>query len=134
MRGGLPLPGVSVMIKGTTQGTVTDVDGNFSIPNVGQESTLVFSFVGLKTQEILVGNRTTFEVVMEEQSIGLEEVVAVGYGVQKKESVVGSIAQASEEELKRTGNVTDLRQALSGNLPGIVFTYFIRRTGRYING
>lgn len=118
--GGLPLPGVTVTIKGALQGTVTDAEGNFSLSNVGKESTLVFSFVGLKTQEILVGSKTTFEVVMEEQSIGLEEVVAVGYGVQKKESVVGSIAQASEEELKRTGNVTDLRQALSGNLPGIV--------------
>lgn len=118
--GGLTLPGVSVVIKGTTTGTVTDINGNFSIPNITSGSTLVLSFVGLKTQEIIVGDRTTFDVVMEEQSIGLEEVVAVGYGVQKKESVVGSIAQATEEELKRTGNVTDLRQALSGNLPGIV--------------
>jgi TonB-linked SusC/RagA family outer membrane protein len=118
--GGLPLPGVSVIIKGTTTGTVTDMDGNFSLSNITSESTLVLSFVGLKTQEITVGNRTTLNVVMEEQTIGIEEVVAVGYGVQKKESVVGSIAQATEEELRRTGNVTDLRQALSGNLPGIV--------------
>jgi len=118
--GGLPLPGVTVTIKGALQGTVTDAEGNFSLSNVGKESTLVFSFVGLKTQEILVGSKTAFEVVMEEQSIGLEEVVAVGYGVQKKESVVGSIVQATEEEIKRTGNVTDLRQALSSQLPGIV--------------
>lgn len=118
--GGLPLPGVSVIIKGTTTGTVTDMDGNFSLSNITSESTLVLSFVGLKTQEITIGNRTTLNVVMEEQTIGIEEVVAVGYGVQKKESVVGSIAQATEEELRRTGNVTDLRQALSGNLPGIV--------------
>ncbi|NCB09048.1 MAG: SusC/RagA family TonB-linked outer membrane protein [Bacteroidia bacterium] len=118
--GGLPLPGVSVIIKGTTTGTVTDMDGNFSLSNITSESTLVLSFVGLKTQEIMVGNKTSLNVVMEEQTIGIEEVVAVGYGVQKKESVVGSIAQATEEELRRTGNVTDLRQALSGNLPGIV--------------
>ncbi len=118
--GGLPLPGVSVIIKGTTTGTVTNMDGNFSISNVNSNNVLVFSFVGMAIQEFTVGNQTTINVVMAEQTIGIEEVVAVGYGVQKKESVVGSIAQATEEELKRTGNVTDLRQALSGNLPGIV--------------
>jgi len=118
--GGLPLPGVSVIVKGTTIGTVTDIDGNFSIPNVSSDSTLVFSFIGLKKQEIPIGSKTTFNVVMEEQTIGLEEVVAVGYGIQKKESVVGAITQATDEDLKRTGNVTDLKQALTGQLPGIV--------------
>ncbi len=118
--GGLPLPGVSVIIKGTTTGTVTDIDGNFSIPNVNSDSTLVFSFIGLKTQEIPIGGKSTFNVEMQEQTIGLEEVVAVGYGIQKKESVVGAITQATDEDLKRTGNVTDLKQALTGQLPGIV--------------
>lgn len=117
---GVPLPGVTVVILGTTVGTITDLDGNFTLPNVPANATLVFSFVGMKKQEIAVGGKATVNVVMEEESIGIGEVVAVGYGVQKKESVVGSIVQATEEELKRTGNVTDLRQALSGQLPGVV--------------
>ena len=119
-QGGLPLPGVSIIIKGTTIGTVTDIDGNFSLPNVRPEATLVFSFVGMSPQEVAVGNKAVINVTMAEQTIGIEEVVAVGYGVQKKESVVGSIVQATSEELKRTGNVTDLRQALVGQLPGVV--------------
>ncbi len=118
--GGQPLPGVSIIIKGTSTGTVTDVDGKFSITNVRPESILVFSFVGMRGQEIPVGNMTAFNIVMAEQTIGIEEVVAVGYGVQKKESVVGSIVQATSEELRRTGNVSDLRQALVGQLPGVV--------------
>ncbi len=118
--GGLPLPGVSVILKGTTTGTVTNMDGDFSIPNVGSGSTLVFSFVGMRTQEMPVGNKTVFNVVMQEQSIGIEEVVAVGYGVQKKESVVGSIGQASNEELRRSGNSTDLTESLVGQIPGMV--------------
>jgi TonB-linked SusC/RagA family outer membrane protein len=117
---GLPLPGVTIMVKGTNQGTVTDLDGNFSIPNVSPQTVLVFSFVGMQPQEVTVGAQTTINVVMMEQTIGIEEVVAVGYGVQKKESVVSSIAQTTDEELKRSGSITDLRQALSGNLPGVV--------------
>ncbi len=117
---GLPLPGVTIMVKGTVQGTVTDLDGNFSIPDVSSQTVLVFSFVGMQAQEVTVGAQTTINVVMMEQTIGIGEVVAVGYGVQKKESVVSSIAQTTDEELKRSGSVTDLRQALSGNLPGVV--------------
>ena len=118
--GGQPLPGVSIVIKGTSTGTITDADGSFSLANVRSDATLVFSFVGMAPQEVPVGNKTVFTVVMTEQTIGIEEVVAVGYGVQKKESVVGSIVQATKEELKRTGNVSDLRQALVGQLPGVV--------------
>jgi TonB-linked SusC/RagA family outer membrane protein len=117
---GAPLPGVSIVVKGTMTGTVTDVNGNFSLARVGSESVLVFSFVGMKNEEMAVGNKTVLNVTMSQQSIGLEEVVAVGYGTQKKESVVGAIVQATSEELKRTGNVTDLRQALVGQLPGVV--------------
>lgn len=117
---GAPLPGVSVLVKGTSTGTITNNDGVFSL-NIAQDvKVLVFSFVGMKPQEVTVGNKTTFNITLQEETIGLEEVVAVGYATQKKESVVGSIAQVTEEELKRTGNVSDLRQALSGSLPGVV--------------
>ncbi|MCY1719038.1 TonB-dependent receptor [Prolixibacteraceae bacterium Z1-6] len=118
--GGLPLPGVTVVEKGTTKGTVTDADGDFTISGVSNDATLVFSFVGMGVQEMKVGNQTTFNVVMKEQSIGLEEVVAVGYGVQKKESVVGSIEQATNEELRRSGSSTDLTENLVGQIPGMV--------------
>lgn len=115
-----PLIGVSIVVKGTAQGTASDINGNYSLSNVRKNDVLIFSFMGMKTQEIKVDNRTTINVAMEEDAIGLQEVVAVGYGVQKKESVVGSISQTSSKELMRRGNVADLRQALSGQMPGLV--------------
>jgi TonB-linked SusC/RagA family outer membrane protein len=118
--GGNPVPGASVVLKGTTSGTVTDAGGNFSLSRVPDNGILVISFVGMKKQEIPIAKKTSFKIKLEEETIGLGEVVAVGYGVQKKESVVASIVQATEEELKRTGNVPDLKQALTGQLPGLV--------------
>lgn len=117
---GLALPGVTVMVKGTAMGTITDNDGKFklSIPDVTKA--IVFSFIGMKSQEISVLGRTTFSVVMAEEAVGVDEVVVVGYGAQKKESIVGSITQTTNEQLKRTGGVTDLKQALTGQLPGVV--------------
>ena len=82
---GDPLPGATVLVKGTTIGTVTDANGNFSLRIPANAQILQISFVGMKTQEIPIDNRTTFNVVLEEEAIGLEEVVAVGYGVQKKQ-------------------------------------------------
>lgn len=117
---GAPIPGASVLVKGTSLGTVTNADGEFTLNLPADAKTLLFSFVGMQSQEVAVAGKTNFSVVLKDETIGLEEVVAVGYATQKKESVVGSIAQVNEEDLKRSGNVTDLRQALSGNLPGIV--------------
>jgi TonB-dependent SusC/RagA subfamily outer membrane receptor len=117
---GFPLPGVTVIVKGTTLGTVTNFDGNFTLSVPASAVTLQFSFVGMKAQEVAIEGKTSFSITMIEESIGLEEVVAVGYGTQKKETLVGSIAQVTNEELKRTGNVTDLRQALMGQMPGVV--------------
>lgn len=116
---GSPIPGTTVMVKGTTVGVIADFDGNFSIDVPADAKTLVVSFVGMKTQEIAIGNQTQFLVKMEEATVGVDEVVVVGYGVQKKESIVGSITQTTNEELKRSGNVSDLKQALTGQLPGI---------------
>lgn len=117
---GLSLPGVSVLIKGTTIGTVTNADGDFNLSVPANAKTLVVSFVGMKKQEIPLTTKTNYLVTLEDETIGLDEVVAVGYATQKKESVVGSIAQVTQEDLQRSGNVTDLREALSGNIPGIV--------------
>ena len=123
---GVPIPGVAVMIKGSTIGTVTDVNGAFQLLAPEDAAILVFSFVGMKSQEIVIGNSLDFNVVMEEETVALEEVVAVGYGTQKKASVVGAIVQTTSEELKRTGGVTNLAQALTGQLSGVTV---IQNTG-----
>ncbi|MBO4371393.1 MAG: carboxypeptidase-like regulatory domain-containing protein, partial [Bacteroidales bacterium] len=116
---GEPLPGVTVIVQGTNIGTITDLDGKYSI-SVPQNATLVFSFIGYTNSVIQVGSGSTFNVSMEEDSQQLEEVVIVGYGQQKKASVVGAITQTNGETLQRAAGVPDLGQALTGNLPGLV--------------
>ena len=117
---GYPIPGVTVLVKGTTIGTLTDNDGSFKLSVPTNSEILVFSFIGMKTQEFPLAGKTTFSVVMAEEAVGIEEVVAVGYGIQKKASVVGAITQTDNTALKRAGGVTDLKQALTGNLPGVI--------------
>lgn len=116
---GSPLPGVTVVVKGTTQGTVTDFDGYYSLSNVPDNTILVFSFVGMKTQEVTVGNRNTVNAVMDEETIGLEEIVAVGYGVQRKATLTGSVGSIKSEELvqRPAANTTEL---LQGQIAGLV--------------
>jgi TonB-linked SusC/RagA family outer membrane protein len=113
-----PLPGVTVIIKGTTQGTVTSADGIFTITNVPSNATLVFSFVGMNSQEIVVGNQTTINITMEPSSIGLEEVVAIGYGTQKKVNLTGAISVVSNEAIEERP-VTSTQQALQGLVPNL---------------
>lgn len=116
---GEPLPGVTVLIKGTTNGTVTDMDGNYSISNVPQEATLQFSFVGMKTQEISVGNQTNIDVVLLADAIGLEEVVAVGYGTSTKRKLTSAI---TEVETKRLEDVSfsNVGESLAGRADGVI--------------
>lgn len=117
---GQNLPGVTVLVKGTLVGTITDSNGNFTLSLPAEAKTIVFSFIGMETKEVAIGTTTNFSVVLAETSIGLEEVVIVGYGQQKKASVVGAITQASYETLSRSGGVTTLGQALTGLLPGVI--------------
>jgi len=119
--GGLPLPGVSVIIKGTTSGTVTGIDGDFSLSGVNNDVTLVFSFVGMETQEILVGNQTTINVTMVTSTIGLEEVVAVGYGTQKKANLTGAVGVATAERLENRP-IISAGQGLQGVIPNLNIT------------
>ncbi|MEI6142690.1 MAG: carboxypeptidase-like regulatory domain-containing protein, partial [Mariniphaga sp.] len=114
------IPGASIVVKGTTIGTVTDFNGKFTLVIPTTAKALIVSFVGLAPQEVPIGNGNVYNVMLTENKIKIDEVVVVGYGAQKKESVVGSIAQLSNEKLKQTGNVTDLRQALEGQIPGVV--------------
>lgn len=110
---GHPLPGVSVTIKGTTRGIITDSDGNYNLPNVPGDAILVFSFVGMRTQDIKVSGNTSVNIVMEEETLGLEEVVAVGYGTQKKVNLTGAITIADPQKLANRP-ITTTSQALQG--------------------
>ncbi len=118
---GLPLPGVTVLIKGTTNGTVTDADGNYSFTNIPEDATLIFSFVGMKTQEILVAGETSINVKMEEDAIGIEEVVAIGYGTQKKINLTGAVAIVEKEAFENRSTSTPVA-ALQGAISGVTVT------------
>lgn len=115
--------GASVQVKGDAKtGTVSDLDGNFKISIPNSKAVLVISYLGMTTQEIKVGNKRTFKIVLDEDNKVLNEVVVVGYGQQKKASVVGAITQTSGDVLKRAGGINDIGAALTGNLPGVVTT------------
>lgn len=116
---GSPLPGVSVVEKGTTNGTITNADGNFSLSNVPANATLAFSFVGMRTQEISLTGKSTVNVAMEEDAIGIDEVVAVGYGTQRKGSVTGAISSVTSDDIQELP-VVDLGNALQGRASGVV--------------
>ena len=126
---GSPLPGVSVVVKGTTTGTITDGNGNYSISNVPENATLQFSFVGMKTQEFAVGNKTTINVTLVEDAVGIEEVVAVGYGTQKKGNLTGSIASVKSESLS-IAPVASTSNTLAGRLPGLISLQLSGQPGR----
>jgi len=116
---GASLPGVSIIIKGTTSGVITDANGMYSLQNVEPNATLLFSFVGMKTQEIAVGGKTVIDVTLADEAIGIEEVVAIGYGTSTKATVTGSISKLEGSELQSapTINVTN---SLAGKLPGLI--------------
>ncbi|MFW6289775.1 MAG: SusC/RagA family TonB-linked outer membrane protein [Mariniphaga sp.] len=96
---GQPLPGVTIVLKGTTSGTISDVDGNYALNNVPQNATLVFSFVGMQTQEIAVDGQSTINVSLNPDAISVDEVVVVGYGTMQKREVTSSITSVGEKEL-----------------------------------
>lgn len=125
---GLPLPGVTVLVKGTTNGTITTFDGTYTLSGIPADATLQFSFVGMEPQEIAVSGRSQINVVLQEQTIGLEEVVAIGYGVQRREAVTGSVASIGGEAL-RDIPASNFTQALQGRLPGVEFAQTSTRPG-----
>lgn len=116
---GAPLPGVSVIIKGTTQGVITDSNGNYILSKIPENATLQFSFVGMKSQEIAVSGKTTIDVTLVEDAIGIEEVVAVGYGTQKKGMITGSISSVQSEKLT-VAPIANATNSLAGRLPGLI--------------
>lgn len=113
-----PVVGATVLVEGTNVGAVTDVNGKFTL-KAGNEGTLVVSFIGYKTQRIPLNNATEYIVELENDAIHVEDVVVVGFGQQKKESVVGAIVQLKADEIVQTP-VANLSNALNGRLPGVV--------------
>ena len=115
------LPGVSVVVKGTTTGVITDGDGKYSLTKIPDNATLVFSFVGMKGQEIAVGGKTIINVKMEEETVGIEEVVAVGYGTMKKSDLTGAVSSIRSEAINDMA-VQTVGQTLRGRASGVKVT------------
>jgi TonB-linked SusC/RagA family outer membrane protein len=135
---GVPLPGVTVVEKGTTNGTITNFDGNYSLQVPGN-ATLVFSFVGMQAQEIAVADQSVIDVVLQEETLGIDEVVVVGYGTQKKSDIISSIATMDAEKLNERpvnkvdqaliGQMAGVRVKQTSGLPGQGFSIQVRGTG-----
>ena len=115
---GEPLIGVNVSVKGTAIGIITDIDGKYTL-EVPTNATLVFSYIGYSTQELSVGNQTTINITMQEDTQNIDEVVVVGYGVQKKETVTGSVSTLKGDDLVKSP-VANLSNAIAGKMSGVV--------------
>ena len=115
---GEPIPGVTVVLKGSNTGTITDPEGKFTLTNIPVNGTLIFSFVGMKSQEVPVSGRTVVNISMQEETIDLEEVVAIGYGTMKKKDLTGSVASVTGEKLV-ANPVPNVVSAMQGRLSGV---------------
>ena len=131
-----PVIGASVMEKGTTNGTVTDFDGNFAL-NVNPGATIVISYIGYETQEIKVGNQSNINITLNEDDAVLEEVVVVGYGTMKKKLVTGATVQVKGDEIAKL-NTTNALEAMQSSTPGVNITQSSSQPGKgykvYIRG
>jgi TonB-linked SusC/RagA family outer membrane protein len=118
---GQPLPGVSILVKGSSAGTTTNVEGEFTLEVANGDETLIFSFIGFTTQEVPLNNRTRLDVSMEENLEELQEVVVIGYGTQKKKLVTGATVNVDGEKLNKLSN-TNALQSLQGQTAGVNIT------------
>lgn len=116
---GFGMPGVSVLVKGTSVGTITNSDGKYTLSAVPSKSTLVFSFVGYKSQEIAVESKSIINVVIQEDAIGMEDLVVIGYGTTTKKKMVGAISSLDSKKLEQTA-FSNVGQALQGQVPGLI--------------
>lgn len=115
------LPGASVLVKGTTNGTQTDFDGKFTIQNVGSNATLIFSYIGLKTQEVSVAGKSNVKIILKEDSAELKEVVVIGYGTVKKKDATGAVDQLSSKKFDNVASPSPA-QLLRGKVAGVQVT------------
>lgn len=125
---GASLPGVSVVIKGTTSGVITDTDGKYALARVPENSVLQFSFVGMKTQEISVDGKMNINVILAEETVGIEEVVAIGYGTIKKRDLTGAVGSVTNEAVTAISPST-FSQSLQGQISGVQVTSISGRPG-----
>ena len=116
-----PMIGVTIMVKGTTTGTVTDLDGNYSLSEVPANGTLTFSMIGYKTKEVKVNNQTVINVVLDENIEALDEVVVIGYGTAKKSDLTSSISTVKGDELKKMASGNAM-YSLQGKANGVQIT------------
>ncbi|MDP2161925.1 MAG: carboxypeptidase-like regulatory domain-containing protein, partial [Flavobacterium sp.] len=114
----LPLPGVNVIVKGTTNGTTTDFDGNFTLSNLKNGDVVEFSYVGFKTLDVAFSNQRNLQVSLEEDTAQLDEVVLVGYGTVKKKDATGSVTQIASKDFNKGANVT-AENLLNGRVAGL---------------
>lgn len=114
-----PIIGASVLVKGTTNGTITDVDGNFTLSNVAKDAVIRVSYVGYKTQEFKTDGKTHFPIVLVSDAKALDEVVVVGYGVQRKSDLTGAVASVKAADALKSTPVSDITSALQGRLAGV---------------
>ncbi len=126
---GMPVIGANIMVKGTTNGTITDMDGKFSL-EVDKDATLVISYIGFANQEIKVGNQTNLSIAMKENAEALDELVVVGFGTQKKVNLTGAVSMV-ESEILESRPVQNVGQALQGVVPGLNFS--VNKTGGELN-
>jgi len=120
-KNGEPLIGVSVKVKGTTVGTITDLDGKFSLNNIAPSTVLVFSYIGMNSLELNVGGKTSFNVKLEDNSVNMNEVIVVGYGTQKKSDITGSVTSVSKDRFSQIP-VTNAMTAIEGAVAGVTIT------------
>ena len=129
---GAPIPGVAILVKGTSTGIISDNNGNFSLSLPADAKVLVFSFVGMRTQELTIGNKMSVSVEMQEETIGLEEVVAVGYGTQKKATLTGAISAIKGDDIVTTKN-ENAQNMLTGKISGVRVTQKTSEPGTFNN-
>ena len=120
-KGGDGLPGVTVQVKGTTKGAQTDLDGRFSISGVPSNGTLTFSFVGMTSQEVAVGGRSSVNVTLSDDAAMLEEVVVIGYGTVKKKDATGAVNAIGTKDFNK-GIITNTQQLMQGRVAGVAVT------------
>lgn len=116
------LPGVSVTVKGTKRGTLTDQNGEFTLVDVKESDVITFTFIGFKPHEIVVGTRVDMQVILEEDIKGLDEVVVVGYGTQKRANLTGAVSTVEIDKTMKSRPVTDAGRALQGAVPGLTIS------------
>lgn len=127
---GNTIPAATIVIKGTTNGAITDVDGNYSLPNVSGDDVLVVSCLGMETTEVAVGGRSVINVVLTDESVGIDEVVVVGYGSQKKVNLTGSVSTVKIDEHLTSRSLPNVSMALQGKVAGLAISQNSGMAGR----